>query len=243
MTNTILLIEDEIKLAEIIQKELKKDGFHVVLSSDGNKALSYFHQINPDLVILDWMLPGMSGLDILRSLREFSSIPIMMLTARTEFIDRVVGLEVGADDYLTKPFNMAELIARIRALLRQEKRIRDDINRDQQPKQNPIHYENLMLDPENRICSLENEVIELTSLEFDLLFLFLSFPGRTFNRKYLIETIWKSEYIEGERSVDNAILRLRRKLQSAGDFLETIRGVGYRIKRINIGNSSKTEWK
>lgn len=226
---TILLVEDEIKLAEIIRRELEVIGFQVWHAEDGYQALQLFQQHAPDLVILDWILPEMSGLDVLRQLRKTSPVPILMLTARTDPVDRVVGLEVGADDYLVKPFNMSELIARIRALFRREERIREILSTDQDRAQAPIRYGDLLLDPQACLCTLGGQPLELTALEFDLLFLLLSHPGRTFNRMYLVETIWDSTFIEGDRSVDNAILRLRKKLEPMGDCIETVRGVGYRM--------------
>lgn len=230
---TILLVEDEIKLAEIIRRELEVIGFQVWHAKDGYQALQLFQQHTPDLVILDWILPEMSGLDVLRQLRKTSPVPILMLTARTDPVDRVVGLEVGADDYLVKPFNMSELIARIRALFRREERIREILSTDQDRDQAPIRYGDLLLDPQACSCTLDGQPLELTALEFDLLSLLLSHPGRTFNRMYLVETIWESTFIEGDRSVDNAILRLRKKLEPMGDCIETVRGVGYRMRPVH----------
>jgi DNA-binding response OmpR family regulator len=226
---TILLVEDEIKLAEIIQRELEAVGFQVLHAGDGYQALQLFQQQIPGLVILDWILPEMDGLDVLRRLRKESPVPVLMLTARSDPTDRVVGLEVGADDYLVKPFNMSELIARVRALLRREERIREMLSSDQVPGQAPIQYGSLRLDPVARSCTLDGYPLELTALEFELLALLLAQPGRTFNRMYLVETIWDAAFIEGDRSVDNAILRLRKKLASMGDCIETVRGVGYRM--------------
>jgi len=228
---TILLVEDETNLAGIIQRELEAVGYQVWHAADGRQALRLFAAHSPDLVILDWILPEMNGLDVLREIRFVSAIPIMMLTARTDPTDRVVGLEVGADDYLLKPFNMPELIARIRALLRREERIRQTLAADQTQKMASIQYGSLVLDPQSLLCTLDDAPLALTALEFELLSLFLANLGRTFNRKYLVESVWKSEYIEGDRSVDNEVLRLRKKLEGLGANLETVRGMGYRFRR------------
>jgi DNA-binding response OmpR family regulator len=234
----ILLVEDEIKLAEIIQRELDASGYRVYHAADGCQALRLFQRGSPDLVILDWILPVLNGLDVLRRIRSESAVPVLMLTARTDPTDRVVGLEVGADDYLVKPFNMSELVARVRALLRREERIREMLAADQAPGDDSIRYGQLVLDPLSYSCSLDGQPLELTALEFELLSLMLAHPGRTFNRKYLVETIWKSSYIEGDRSVDNAVLRLRKKLGAMGECLETVRGMGYRMRRMRKRDST-----
>jgi DNA-binding response OmpR family regulator len=239
MKATILLVEDEIKLAEVVRRELEAAGYRVLHAADGCQAIVEFQHRTPDLVILDWMLPQTNGLDVLRRIRLESVIPVLMLTARGDPSDRVAGLEIGADDYLVKPFNMGELIARVRALLRREERIRETLLADQSHKVSPIRYGNLELDPLACSCNLNGQPLELTSLEYDLLSLMLNHPGRTFNRQYLVETVWKSTYIEGDRSVDNTILRLRKKLDAMGDCLETIRGMGYRMRRL-AGNNPIT---
>lgn len=231
MATTILLVEDEVKLAEIIRRELQAAGYAFVHAADGCQALQQFQRHAPDLVILDWMLPEMDGPQVLQRIRSDSVVPILMLTARSDPSDRVAGLEIGADDYLAKPFNMPELIARIRALLRREERIRETLVTDQKQKETPIQYAGLHLDPLVYSCTLFGKPLELTNLEFDLLSLLLTHPGRTFNRQYLVETIWKSKFFEGDRSVDNTVLRLRKKLEALGDCLETVRGMGYRMRR------------
>jgi DNA-binding response OmpR family regulator len=236
--DTILLVEDEINLAEIVRRELEAAGYRVVHAADGWQALQLFQRQPPDLVLLDWILPELNGLDVLRRIRTKSAVPVLMLTARGDPTDRVVGLEVGADDYLVKPFNLPELVARVRALLRRAERIREMLLTDQTPNQALIRYSDLMLDPQAHSCTLDGQPLELTPIEFELLSLFLTHPGRTFNRIYLVETIWKSTYIEGDRAVDNAILRLRKKLNQMGDCLETVRGMGYRLRRLTKADST-----
>ena len=229
---TILLVEDEIKLAEIIQRELEAAGYRVTHAADGRQALQLFQRQPPDLLILDWMLPELNGLDVLRRIRMKSAVPVLMLTARGDPTDRVVGLEVGADDYLVKPFNLPELVARVRALLRRAEQIREMLTTDQAPGEAPVQYGGLILDPQDYSCTLDGQPLELTRIEFEMLSLLLSHPGRTFNRMYLVETIWKSSFLEGDRAVDNAVLRLRKKLNHMGDCLETVRGMGYRMRRL-----------
>lgn len=236
---TILLIEDELKLAEIVQRELESAGYRVRHAADGRQALHLFHHQPADLVILDWILPELNGLDVLRRIRSSSAVPVLMLTARGDPADRVLGLEVGADDYLVKPFNLPELVARVRALLRRAGRIRQMLASDQAPAKTIIQYDGLILEPEAYSCTLDDETLELTTIEFELLLLLLGHPGRTFNRAYLVETIWKSAYLEGDRAVDNAILRLRKKLGRLGSSLETVRGMGYRMRRREKDNSSE----
>jgi DNA-binding response OmpR family regulator len=231
MMDTLLLVEDELKVAEIVRRELEANGYQVQHATDGVQALLLFERQEADLVILDWMLPELNGLEVLRRIRAKSPVPVLMLTARGDPAERVLGLEVGADDYLVKPFNMPELLARVRALLRRAERIRQMLAADQAPEQNVLRYDGLELDPQALACTLDGQPLELTAIEFELLALLLAHPGRTFNRMYLVETVWKSTYIDGDRAVDNAVLRLRKKLERLGDCLETVRGMGYRLRR------------
>ena len=227
---SILLVEDEYKLAEILQRELEAAGYQVWYAPDGSQALLLFQHQSPDLIILDWNLPEVNGLDVLRRIRQQSAVPVLMLTARNDLTDRVVGLEVGADDYLVKPFHLPELIARVRALLRRTERIREMLTGDRRLHETAIQYDGLVLDPQDYVCTLDGQPLDLTPLEFEMLSLLVSHPGRTFNRMYLVETIWKSTFIEGDRAVDNTILRLRKKMGRMGDCLETVRGMGYRLR-------------
>lgn len=232
LMTAILLVEDEIKLAEIIRRELESAGYQVMHAPDGQQALRLFQNRSPDLVILDWMLPELNGLDVLRRIRRGSAVPVLMLTARGDPTDRVVGLEVGADDYLVKPFHLTELVARVRALLRRAERIREMLATDQTRGADCIEYGGLVLDPQGYSCTLDGDLLDLTAIEFEMLALLLAHPGRTFNRMYLVETIWKTAFIEGDRAVDNAVLRLRKKLNRMDDCLETVRGMGYRMRRL-----------
>jgi DNA-binding response OmpR family regulator len=186
---------------------------------------------HPDLVILDWMLPKLDGLEVLRQIRQTSAIPVLMLTARDEEADRVIGLEVGADDYLTKPFSMRELIARVRALLRRIERVQQILEADRARSETEIAYGPLHLDPDAHQATLDGKPLDLTRIEFELLHLLLRNPGRAFSRSYLLDTVWGESYVTGDRSVDNGILRLRRKLGGLGEAIETVWGVGYRLRR------------
>jgi DNA-binding response OmpR family regulator len=225
--NTLLLVEDEQALAAVIVRELNAIGYRVSHALDGETALQAASSAPFDLVILDWMLPRMDGLEVLRHLREHSAIPVLMLTARDAEIDRVIGLEVGADDYLTKPFSMRELLARVRAMLRRRELIEQTLIADQQ-KDKVIEAGALRLDPLSHLVTIDDEVVDLTKTEFALLYLLLSNPMRTFSRNYLLETVWGGNYVDGDRAVDNTVLRLRKKLRNAAVSLETVWGVGYR---------------
>jgi DNA-binding response OmpR family regulator len=227
----ILVVEDTLELAGLIQRELLKEGFEVCLASNGRAALELHASFAPDLLILDWMLPEMDGLEVLRRLRVSSPIPVLMLTARSEETDRVVGLEMGADDYLTKPFSMRELLARVRALLRRLDHVQQILASDQQVNQPRLQFDRLTIQPETYQVWADGVEIDLTRTEFALLNLFVRNPGRVFSRNYLLETVWEQSYLPGDRSVDNAILRLRKKIGEPGDAIEAVWGVGYRLKK------------
>jgi DNA-binding response OmpR family regulator len=227
---TILLVEDAQDLAQVILRDLRVEGYDVLHAADGLTALQQHAKHEPDLVILDWMLPKLDGLEVLRQIRQDSPVPVLMLTARTEETDRVVGLEVGADDYLTKPFSMRELIARVRALLRRIEHVQQILAADRESEHDVLRYETLALDPEGYQATLDGERLDLSRTEFDLLHLLLRNPGRAFSRSYLLDTVWGEHYVAGDRSVDNAILRLRKKLGPLGEAIETVWGVGYRLR-------------
>ena len=227
---TILVVEDAHDLAQVITRELEANGYQVVLASDGRQALTLHASTQPALVILDWMLPGLDGLEVLRRLRQSAPTPVLMLTARGEETDRVVGLELGADDYLTKPFSMRELLARVRAQLRRAELVQQILQADRSGAEVPLSYGSLVLDPQAHRAMLDQELLDLSPTEFALLQLLLRSPGRAFSRVYLLETIWGETYIGGDRSVDNTVLRLRKKLGPLGEAIETVWGVGYRFQ-------------
>jgi DNA-binding response OmpR family regulator len=226
---SILLVEDTPELVEVITRELTAAGFHLLHAGDGAAALQLHQQAAPDLIILDWMLPIMDGLDVLRKVRQHATTPILMLTARDEETDRVIGLELGADDYLTKPFSMRELLARVRALLRRAEYISQTIAADQTPTESTmLKVGALTIDPAGYLATLNSQPLDLTRTEFMLLNLLVRNPGRAFSRDYLLDSVWGQSYIEGDRAVDNAILRLRKKLGTLGEAIDTVWGIGYR---------------
>lgn len=227
--SVILLVEDARELAQLVRQELETNGYTVQHATDGEVALELFQRAAPDLVILDWMLPRLDGLEVLRRIRQISAVPVLMLTARKEETDRVIGLEVGADDYLTKPFGMRELLARVHALLRRIENVQTILAADRSSLRMPFTCGRLELDPETYFARLDGAALDLTRTEFDLLNLLARNPGRTFSRNYLLETVWGESYINGDRSVDNAILRLRKKLKTLGDAVETVWSIGYRF--------------
>ncbi len=225
----ILFVEDALDLATVVKKECEAVGYKVTHTDHGEVALQLIQQNEYQLVLLDWMLPGMDGLSILRRLRETSAVPVLMLTARDAEIDRVLGLEVGADDYLTKPFSIRELLARVRAMLRRRELIEQTLMNDRKAE-TALVMGDLRIEPDQHSVSVQGEIIDLTKTEFALLYLLVSNQGRVFSRSYLLDTVWGENYIDGDRSVDNAILRLRKKLMTMGDSIETVWGVGYRWK-------------
>ncbi len=226
----ILLVEDATYLANALRRDLAEAGFETYYAADGLTALELHARKQPDLVVLDWMLPGLDGLEVLRQIRKHAATPVLMLTARAQELDRLMGLEVGADDYLTKPFSTPELIARIRAILRRIDLIEQTLKRDLQPGDTGIlTYHGLCLDPTTYRTTLDDTLLDLSRTEFSLLRLFLTNPGRAFSRAYLMETVWEVDHVGGDRAVDNAVMRLRKKMGRLGDAIETVWGVGYRL--------------
>lgn len=226
---TILLVDDEPALAAMVERELGIAGYRVLHAATGPDALALHARHRPDLVVLDWMLPGMDGLAVLRELRRGSATPVLMLTARGEEADRVIGLELGADDYLAKPCSVRELVARVRALLRRADLLRETIRADQAAGA-LLSRGPLRLDPGAHQATLAGTTLDLSPAEFALLHLLLRSPGRAFSRAYLLDTIWGEQYVGGDRSVDNAVMRLRKKVGPLGDAIETVWGVGYRMR-------------
>ena len=228
----ILIVEDEKEVAELVRDQLGAAGYSVAVAGDGASALRLLETQPTDLVILDWMLPGLDGLEVCRRIRARGSTPILMLTARAEEVDRVLGLEVGADDYLTKPFSMRELLARARALLR-----RVELMTQQTPEEGEqkaasavLVLGDLRIDVAGRVASLSGTPLELTPKEFDLLHLLARQPGRAYSREYLLQRIWGIDYGGVDRTVDAHVVRLRKKLGPFGDRLVTVWGVGYKLR-------------
>lgn len=228
----VLLIEDERNLVRVLTTHLEEDGFQVATAYDGQTGLREALRLAPDVLILDIMLPELDGLSLCRRLRSagppHSLIPILMLTARAAEVDRVVGLEVGADDYLTKPFSIRELLARVRALLRRVEMLRQA----SLPPAQVVTLADLVLDTASRRVTVTGRPVELTAKEFDLLALLAANPGRVFSRDYLLDRLWGYEATEYDRTVDTHIYRLRQKLgeSEAGRRITAVRGIGYKFE-------------
>jgi DNA-binding response OmpR family regulator len=221
----ILIVEDEIALSDLIRSHLEKEGHQIEQAGEGRQALAAADKARPDLVILDWMLPGLDGLAVCRELRRKHLMPILMLTARGEVADRVTGLQVGADDYLGKPFSIVELSARVASLLR-----RVALDSATADSSQPVTFGSLVIDPVGHRATLAGVEIELSRREMDLLELLLHHPGRTFSREFLLERLWGEDFEGLDRAVDTQMVRLRRKLGDLGPCIETVWGVGYRFR-------------
>lgn len=221
---TILVVEDEREIARMVQAYLMREGYRVEVAFDGDEGWVRFKTLQPDLVILDLMLPGMHGLEVARRIRQGSPTPIIMLTARAEEADRVAGLEMGADDYVAKPFSLRELAARVRAVLRRT---------EGGPTPEVIHAGPLTVDLAAREARLEGELVDLTPTEFDLLAHLARYPGRVFTRRELLEALQERSYATLPRTVDSHVKNLRRKLEPDPDkptFILTVHGVGYKFR-------------
>jgi DNA-binding response OmpR family regulator len=227
MSVRILVVEDERNLVNLLRGYLEREGFEVHEALDGNAALKTARSVEPDVVILDWMLPGMDGMEVLRELRRSSDTYVIMLTARTEEMDSIVGLSAGADDYLTKPFSPGELVARIRAMLRRPRGGVPDV------AEMPLQFDELIIDPARREVRLRGEEVDLTALEFELLAALASRPGLVFNRGQLLEHVWGEAYFGSDHVVDVHVANLRKKIEddpANPRYIKTVRGVGYRFR-------------
>jgi two-component system alkaline phosphatase synthesis response regulator PhoP len=226
MQTTILVVDDEPAIVDVLTYNLEKAHYRVLVARDGLEALEQTRRQKPDLIILDLMLPGMDGLEVCRAIRHEGELPIIMLTARDEEIDRVVGLELGADDYVVKPFSVRELMARIKTVLRRTS------TETRAPDQKLV-VGLLTLDPERHEAHWGESQIELSALEFELLHTFMRHTGQVLTREQLLSLVWGYDYTGDLRVVDTAVKRLRRKLRSqdpmAEELLTTVRGVGYKL--------------
>ena len=225
---TILIVEDEASIAEVVTLYLKRAGYIVQTASDGKKAMNLFEREPIDFVILDIMLPEVDGLALTRWLRDRSDVPIIMLTARREEMDRIVGLEIGADDYVVKPFSPQELVSRVRAVMRRLGREQAEAGNERS-----LSFENLSIDPRSRVVKVRNEEVELTAKEFDMLYLLARHPKQVFTREQLLERVWGgSQYID-PGTVTVHVRRLREKIEedaSQPAQLLTVWGVGYKFE-------------
>jgi len=236
MSACILIVDDEPAVTDLLAYNLRQAHYDVLVAADGKDALQLAMESNPDLILLDLMLPEIDGLDVCRELRKNSAIPIIMITARGEETDRVVGLELGADDYVCKPFSVRELLARIKAVLRRSQSTAGGPE-GEKILRGPM---GLLLDTESRTAALGDKPLHLTRLEFDLLYLLLRNSGRVLSREQLLEDAWGYDFAGDTRAVDSAVKRLRSKLRTVGDdqtswedanLIESVRGIGYRFKR------------
>jgi DNA-binding response OmpR family regulator len=226
MSHRILVVDDEPSVTDLIAYNLRKALYDVQVAADGRTALRLARDYNPDLILLDLMIPEIDGLDVCRELRKTSKVPVIMITARGEELDRVLGLEIGADDYVTKPFSVRELMARIKAVLRR--------TQNEETEQSTLLRGpgNLIMDVERRSVVVNDLPVDLTRLEFDLLHRLLINPGRVLTRERLLEQAWGYEYVGDTRAVDSAVKRLRAKLRDVSadaDCIESVRGLGYRV--------------
>ncbi len=219
----ILVVEDDPHIADLVVKNLQAAGYECAISTDGGRALADIARIHPALVVLDLGLPGLDGVQVARRIRRDSDMPILMLTARSGESDKLLGLEIGADDYVTKPFSTAELVARVRALLRRSGgTVRERV----------LELGGLRIDPGRRAVERDGEVVALTTLEFDLLYFLASRPGRVFSREALMEQVWGSDRVVDDRSIDSLVSRVRHKLErdpSKPRYVQTVWGAGYRF--------------
>jgi DNA-binding response OmpR family regulator len=224
----ILLVDDEQPIQTLLSFPLQRDGYEVVQASDGREALNRFSEQSFDLVVLDVMMPRMDGLEVCRRLRARSSVPIIMLTAKSEEIDKVLGLELGADDYITKPFSMREFRSRVKAALR-----RGGMAQSDEEAEHPVEVRGLRIDPAKRSVTLEGESIATTFVEFEILSALARSPGRVFTRDMLLARVWGDSAYRDPRTIDVHIRHLREKIERDAkepDFIFTVRGVGYRFR-------------
>jgi DNA-binding response OmpR family regulator len=223
MEPLILVVEDDERISELVVKNLEAAGFRCHGVGNGRAALEAFDRAEPSLIVLDIMLPGLDGLEVTRRIRRRSEVPILILTARTGEGDKVLGLELGADDYLTKPFSTRELVARVRALLRRSSgSFKDEI----------LVRGDLVIDPGRRNVEREGSPVSVTTLEFELLYFLASRPGRVFSREALMSQVWGEDRLVDDRSIDSLISRLRKKLEvdpSRPRYIQTVWGAGYRF--------------
>lgn len=237
----ILVVEDELDICNLLRSELETEGHTVFQAFDGNAALQAVDLHAPQLILLDWMLPGLDGLSVCRRIRQNHLVPIIMLTARNEEVDRILGLEVGADDYISKPFSVREVLARVRAVLRRVELESQRTQADTQAapttatsaippaEEKSIVRGLLHIAPQERLARLNGVELDLTPKEYELLLLLATYPGRAFSREFLLEKLWGYDYDGFDRTVDTHITRLRKKLGPLGEKIVTVWGVGYRF--------------
>ena len=227
MAGRILVVDDEPVVTEVVERYLRLEEFEVSLAFDGNEALRIAHEWAPDLVVLDLMIPGVDGLEVCRRIRQESQMPIIMLTAKTEEVDRIVGLELGADDYVAKPFSPRELVARIKSVLRRA-------SAGPAPTLGSVlRFDKCTINPGSRVVTIDSEEVQLTGKEFDLLFFLASNPGRVYTREQLMDQVWDFTYAADLSAVTVHIRRLRSKIEKdpvKPRYVKTVWGVGYKFE-------------
>ncbi|GAA0813665.1 MULTISPECIES: response regulator YycF [Ligilactobacillus] len=230
----ILVVDDEKPISDIIKFNLKKEGYDVYTAYDGEEALQKVEEVNPDLILLDLMLPKIDGLEVAREVRKTHNMPIIMVTAKDAEIDKVLGLEMGADDYVTKPFSNRELVARVKANLRRQSATMAEAQAaEEESKNNDIAIGDLVIHPDAYVVSKRGEKIELTHREFELLYYLAKHIGQVMTREHLLQTVWGYDYFGDVRTVDVTVRRLREKIEdnpSRPIWLVTRRGVGYYLR-------------
>jgi DNA-binding response OmpR family regulator len=226
----ILVIDDETNISDLARMYLSKEGFEVITADDGFEGLRLFRTRKPTLIVLDLMLPGVDGLEVCRQVRRESSVPIIMLTARGDDVDRIVGLELGADDYLTKPFNPRELVARVKAVLRRYNPSGSpELEKGDGASKERIVVGDVTIDLKQRTVSVGNRQVELRAKEFDLLATFAQSPNAVFDREKLLNLVWGYEYYGDSRTIDVHVTHLREKLDGSNVKIQTVWGVGYKL--------------
>ncbi|HET9589922.1 MAG TPA: response regulator transcription factor [Anaerolineales bacterium] len=235
MPETVLIVEDEPALRDTLLYNLKKDGFNVEAVGDGRAALESARRLKPDLIVLDIMLPELDGFEVARILRKEMITPILMLTARDDEIDRVVGLEMGADDYLTKPFSMRELMARVKAQLRRARLVREEIGRsnETEKQQQKLKFDNLIINLMRREVTLDGKPLALKPQEYELFVFFAEHKGQMLSREFILERVWGWDFIGDSRTVDVHVRWLRQKIEAdpaKPTRIVTVRGGGYRFE-------------
>ncbi|MEA3351818.1 MAG: response regulator transcription factor [Chloroflexota bacterium] len=233
MPKKILIVEDELALQETLSYNLEREGYKVKVEGDGAKALKIAGEMKPDLILMDIMLPGIDGIEITRLLRHKMNVPIIMLTARDDEIDRVIGLEIGADDYITKPFSMRELLARVKAHLRRVRLIRAEVNAQEKPAVKKLIYGNLSINLARSEAAINEEIMTLKPKEYDLLQYLMEHQGHALSRDHILEQVWGWDFSGGSRTVDVHIRWLREKIEpdaTTPNRIITVRGVGYRFE-------------
>ncbi|MBS1008732.1 response regulator YycF [Leuconostoc suionicum] len=228
----VLVVDDEKPISDIIKFNLTKEGYDVVTAADGQEALDVYNDENPDLVLLDQMLPEVDGIEVLRQIRSKSDVPVIMVTAKDSEIDKVLGLEMGADDYVTKPFSNRELVARVKANLRSRKSV-SQTSEETFNSTEDIHLGDLVIHPQAYMVSKDGADIELTHREFELLYYLAQHIGQVMTREHLLQQVWGYDYFGDVRTVDVTVRRLREKIEdnpSHPNWLATRRGVGYYLR-------------